>query len=143
MDSEGSQKQGLPTSTHCMVGKPLKAEPLSTCTLGVGLLLSRPSPGVEMPVADLLRAHLGGGCPTARFLGTGMLMECPKDTPLFEGVPCTALMLSSKPLRSCSAHSTDESMALDTALIASSVSAECMSQDITTRAERKVQNAGR
>lgn len=104
-----------------MVGKPLKAESLSTCTVGVGLLLSRPSPGVEMPVADLLRAHLGGGCPSARFLGTGMLMECPKETPFFEGVPCTALMLSSKPLRSCSMHSTDESMALDTALVASSV----------------------
>ncbi len=82
----------------------MKAVPPSTCTLGVGLLLSSLSPGVEMPVADLLRAHLGRGCPSAWFLGTGMLMECPKDTPLLEGVPCTAMMFSLKPLRSYNMH---------------------------------------
>ena len=83
------------------VWKPLKPALLSTCTLGVHLLASRPSPGVPTRVLVLLRARLGQACPSARLLGAGMLMECPKETPLLDGVPCTALMLSSKPLRSC------------------------------------------
>ena len=92
------------TSTAGMAGKPLKgAVLLSVRMQGVDLRLRKPSPGVTAVVDVLLRARLAGVCPLPGSLITGMLRECWNDTRFFEGVPCTALMLSSKPLRSCTA----------------------------------------
>ena len=73
----------------------------SISTLGCDARLWKPSPGIAAVVVVLLRALLDGVCPEPGFLITGMLRECPNDTLFFEGVPCTALILSSKPLRSC------------------------------------------
>ena len=50
-----------PTSTACIVGKPLKATLLlSVCTLGPDLRLKKPSPGVATLVVVLLSALLEG-----------------------------------------------------------------------------------
>ena len=85
-----------------MVGKPLKGAALpSVRTLGCKARLSERSPGVATVVAVLLSALLDGVCPAPGALMMGMLTECSKVTFFLEGVPCTALMLSSKPLRSC------------------------------------------
>ena len=89
-----------------MVGKPLKGVALLSVRMqGVDLRLRKPSPGVTAVVDVLLRVLLPGVIPLPGSLITGMLRECPNDCPnetlFFEGVPCTALMLSSKPLRSC------------------------------------------
>ena len=84
-----------------MVGKPPKGVALlSVSTLGCERRLRKPSPGVAALVVVRLRIRLDGVCPVPGVLITGMLRECPNDTLFFEGVPCTALILSSKPLRS-------------------------------------------
>ena len=101
LDSGCSKDLIVLTSALRNVWKPLKPALLSTCTLGVDLRASRPSPGVPARVLVLLSRRLGQACPSAWLFGTGMLMECPKETPLLDGVPCTALMFSSKPVRSC------------------------------------------
>ena len=91
-----------PTSTAGMVGKPLKDVVLLSVRMqGVDLRLRKFSPGVTALVDVLLRVLRDGVCPLPGSLITGMLRECWNDTLFFEGVPCTALILSSKPLRSC------------------------------------------